>query len=74
MDWNLPKPKTDIDQKMDVDKLALIKLQTGQSDLKEELVDVTDSLIPPLITKAPEEMAEKNDSNELSKAVKRQQQ
>ena len=73
-DWNTPKPQTDIDQKMDVDKLALSKLQIGQSDPKEELVDVTDVLIPPPTTKVLEETAEKNNSNELSKAEKRQQQ
>ena len=33
---------------------------------------MTDSLIPPLTNKAPEEMVEKNDCNELSKVEKRQ--
>ena len=48
---------------MDVDELALSKLQIRQSDPKEELVDVTDSLILPPTTKAPEDMAEKNDAD-----------
>ena len=58
---------------MDVNELTLSKLQTEQTDPKEEPVNMTDSLIPPLITKALEETAEKNDSDELSKVEKRQQ-
>ena len=68
----MPRPQTDTDQKTDVNKLALSKLQIRQTDLKEELVNVTDSLIPPPITKAVEERAEKNDSHELCKVEKRQ--
>ena len=74
IDWNLPKPQTDIDQKTDVDELALSKLQIGQNDQKKEQVDMTESLIPPLTTKAPEKMAEKTDDDELTKAEKRDQQ
>ena len=66
----MPKPQTDIEQKTDVDELALSKLQIGQSDLKEEQVDSTDSLIPPTTTKAPNEIVEKNDSDALSEAEK----
>ena len=58
MDWNLPKPQTDTNQKMDVGRLALSKLQIGQIDPKEEQVKETESLIPPMTTKAPEKMAE----------------
>ena len=47
MDWNMPKPKTDITQKMNVDKLAFSKLQIRQSDLEEEPVSMTDLLVPP---------------------------
>ena len=57
---------------MDVNELALSKLQIGQSNLKEEPVDMTDLLIPPPTTRTLEEMAEKNDSDELSKVEKRQ--
>ena len=74
MDWNMPKAQTNNDQNMDVNELVLSKLQIGQTDPKEELVNMTDSLIPSPITKAPEDMVEKNDSDELSKAEKRQQQ
>ena len=66
----MPKPQTDTGQMMDVNELVLSKLQIGQSDPKEELVDMTNSLT----TKALEEMAEKNDSNELSEAAKEHQQ
>ena len=74
MSWDLPKFQTDIDQKMDVDGLALNKLQIGQNDPKEEQVDVTESLIPPLTTKALEKMAEKTDNDVLTKVEKRDQQ
>ena len=74
MDWDTPKPHTDTDQKMDFNKLAFSRLQMGQSHLKEEPVDFTDSLIPPLTTKALEKMEEKNDRDELSKVEKKQQQ
>ena len=72
-DWDLPKPKPNINQKTDIDELALSKLQVGQNDLKEEQVNVTESLIPLLTTKALEEMTEKTD-DELTKAEKRDQQ
>ena len=38
---------------MDVNKLALSNLKIGQTDPKEEWVNMIDSLIPPPITKAP---------------------
>ena len=44
-------------------RLALGKLQIRQSDPKEELVYMTDSLILAPTTKALEDMAEKNDSD-----------
>ena len=74
MDWDLPKPQTDINQKTDVDVLALCKLQIGQNDPTEEQVDVTELLISPLTTKAPEKMAEKTDNDDLTKVEKRDQQ
>ena len=70
MDWNMPKPQINTDQKMDANELALSKLQIEWCDPKEEPVDMTDSLIPLLTTKALEEMAEKNESSELSEAQK----
>ena len=64
MDYNTPKLQTDIDQKTDVDEIAFSKLESGQSDLKEELVEVTDSLIPPPMTKMPEDTVEKNEQQQ----------
>ena len=60
----MPKLPVDFDQKTDVDEIDFSKLQITQSDPKEEL---TDSLIPPPMTKTPEDMVQKNDNNELSK-------
>ena len=65
MDNNVPKFQTDIDQITDVDEIAFSKLQSRQSNPKEELVEVTDSLIPPPPTEMPEGMVERNDSEEL---------
>ena len=59
---------------MDVDELAFSKVQIRHSDLKEELVEVTDSLILPLTTKAPEDTVDKNDSDKPSKVGRKQQQ
>ena len=73
MDYNMPKPQTDIDQKTDVDEIAFSKLQIRQSDPKEELVEVTGSLIPLPMTRVPEDMVEKNDSSELSKVDRKQE-
>ena len=47
MDNNTPRPQTDIDKTTDIDKVPFSKLQIRQSDPKEELIEVTDSLIPP---------------------------
>ena len=69
-DWDLPKPQPDIDQKTDVDGLALSKLQIGQNDPKEEQVNVAELLIPLPTTKAPEETTEKT-NNELTEVEKR---
>ena len=73
IDCNTSKPHTDIDQKMDLDEISLSKLQIRQSDLKEELVEVIDSLILPPMTKAPEDTVEKNNSDELSETERKQQ-
>ena len=40
-------PQMDTDKATDIDEVAFSKLQIGQSNLKEELIEVTDSLIPP---------------------------
>ena len=73
MNYNMPKPQTDIEQQTDVDEIAFSKLQIRQSDLKEEPVEMTDPLILPPMTKAPEDTVEKNDSNELSKVERKQE-
>ena len=46
IDFNDPKPQTSMEQTMDIDKVAFSKLQIGQSDLKEETLELTKSLIP----------------------------
>ena len=73
MNYNMPKPQTDIDQQTDVDEVAFSKLQIRQSDLMEEPVEVTDLLILPLMTKAPEDTVDKIDSNKLSKVERKQE-
>ena len=72
MNYNMPKSQTDIDQKMVVDEIAFSKLHIRLSDPKQELVEETDSLILPPMTKASEDMVEKNDSDELSEAERKQ--
>ena len=73
-DYNTPRPQADIEQTTDVDEGAFSKLQIRQSDLKEEPIEVTDSLIPAPPTKTPEDMTERNDGEELSEAeIKLQQ-
>ena len=47
IDFNDPKPKTSTKQTTDIDEVAFSKLQIGQSDLKEEPLQVMKSLIPP---------------------------
>ena len=47
MDFNDPKPQTNTEQTMDIDKVTFSKLHTGQSDPKEEPLGVMKSLIPP---------------------------
>ena len=74
MDYNTPRPQTDFDQATDVNKVAFSKLQIGHSNLKEELIEVTDSLIPPPLTEIPEDRAGENDSEELSKVERKLQQ
>ena len=59
MGYNTPRPHTDIEQTTDVNEIAFSKLQIGQSDLKEEKLEVTDSLIPPPLTEMPEDMVRK---------------
>ena len=48
IDFNNPKPPINMEQTMDIDKVAFSKLQIRQSNLKEETLEVTKSLIPPL--------------------------
>ena len=64
MDYNIPRP--DSDQKADVDEIVFSKLQIGQSALKEEPIEVTDSLIPLPTTEMQEDTVGKDDSEELS--------
>ena len=74
MDNNVPKPQTDIDQNTDVNEIAFRKLQIRQSNLKEEMVEMTNSMIPPPLMEMPEGTVEKNDSDGLSEVERKLQQ
>ena len=41
MDWDLLKPQANVDQRTDIDGLALSKLEIGQKDPKEEQINIT---------------------------------
>ena len=71
--YNTPRPKTNNDQRTDVDEVAFIKLQIRQSDLREELIEVTYSLIPPPPTETPEDTIGKNGGEELSEIERKLQ-
>ena len=74
MDFNTPRPKTDIDKTTDVNKVAFSKLKIGQSNLKEEPIEMTDALVPPSLTETPRDMSGKNNGKELSEAERKLQQ
>ena len=67
MDYYMPRPQTDNDQKMDINEIAFSKLHISQNDPKEELVEVTDLLILPPMTRMPEDMVEKWRGNKKKK-------
>ena len=57
INFNEPRPQTNNNKTTDIGKVAFSKLQIGQSDPKEELIQVTDSLIPPpLSMETPRDM------------------
>ena len=67
-------PQTDIDKTTDVDEVAFSKLQIGQNDLKEEMIEVTDALVQSPLTETSRDMTGKNDGKELSEAERKFQQ
>ena len=74
IDFNEPKHQTNIDQTTDIDEVAFIKLQIGQSNPKEEPIEVTKSLIPPpSVIKTPGEVTENTNGEELLEVEKRLQ-
>ena len=74
IDFNDPKPKTNMEQTTDIDEVAFSKLQIRQSDPKEEPLEVTKSVIPPPpVTEAPEEVTEDTNREELLEVEKRLQ-
>ena len=74
IDLDDPKPQTNMEQTMDIDEVTFSKLQIGQSNLREELLEVKKSLIPaPAPAKAPEEVTGNTDREELLEAEKRLQ-
>ena len=63
-----------MEQTTDIDEVAFSKLQIGQDDLREELLEVVKSLIlPPPATEALEEVTENTNRDELLEAEKRLQ-
>ena len=56
-DWDLPKPQSEPNSKLEVDKLDIDKLNVAQDSPKEEWIKVTDSLILPPTTSEEEEKA-----------------
>ena len=56
MDFNTPRPQTDIDKTTDVDEVDFSKLQIRQSNPKEEPIEVTDSLTLPPLAETPGDM------------------
>ena len=74
LDFNDPKPQTNTGQTTDTEEVAFNNLQIRQSDLKEELVEVMKSLIPPPeVTEIPGEVTENTNREELSEVEKRLQ-
>ena len=72
IDFNEPKPQTDNDKTTDINNVAFSKLHNGQSNLREELIEVTDSLIPPPPKmKTPGEMTGNTDREELSEVERK---
>ena len=75
IDFYEPRPQTESDKTTDIDEVAFSKLQIRQSNLKEELIEVTDSLIPPpLVMETSGDMTGNANIEELSGAEKRHQQ
>ena len=63
-----------MEQTTDIDEVAFSKLQIGQSDLKEEPLEVTNSLIPPPSTmEILGDMTENTDEEGLMEAERRLQ-
>ena len=74
MEFNDTKPETNTEQTMDMDEVAFSKLQIRQSDLWEEPLVVTKSLIsPPPATEASEEVKENINREKLSEVEKKLQ-
>ena len=73
-DYETPRALTENNQTTDVDEVACSKLQIGQGGLREEPIEVTDSLIQPLLTETPEDMTGNNDGKELLEEERKLQQ
>ena len=60
---------------MDIDKIPLSKLQIGQDKQKKELLEVTESLVPPppRVTEMSDDTAENTNGKELTEAEKKLQ-
>ena len=74
IDFNDSKPQTNMEQTTDIDEVAFSKLQIRQSDPREELLEMTKSLIPPPpATEVPEKAKENTNREELSEVEKKLQ-
>ena len=74
IDFSDPKPKMDTKQTIDIDKVPFSKLQTGQDDQKEELLEVTESLVPPpSMTEASDDTVENTNGEEMTEAERKLQ-
>ena len=66
IDFSDPKSQTSTEQTTDTDEVAFSKLQIRQSSPKEEMLEVTTSLIPPpTVTEASEDAMENNNGEGL---------
>ena len=74
IDFNDPKPQTNMEQTTDIDKVGFSKLQIGQDDLKEEPLVVARLLIPqPTVTEPLEQVIENTNGEGLLEVEKRLQ-
>ena len=70
----MPKPQSEPNSKLEVDKLDIDKLHLEQDSPKEELIEVTDLLIPPPTIEEEEKATMDKTMEEMMKEEKKYQQ